>query len=144
MTGNRRGATLLELVFAIGLSLVILSVGTKTYFAVARADEIESRRESAMLTAQNLMARIKKDIRSGSGLRASGNSLTITARGRQTTYKSGKDGVARLTCGARSVYHGIAASFSPSGHGAGINLVATDRVHRRPIHVEISSFASPR
>ena len=141
---SRRGTSLVELIFAMGLGLTVLAIGYRAYVAVNRADDYESRREAMVVTVQSLMSRVKQDVRASRAVTGSSTQITLTG-GRRVTYKTmpGK-GVARSTGGGAALYQGVSAVFSPTGGGVGIALSAQSRVHRRLIHVEVSSYVSPR
>lgn len=142
-----RGATLIELVFAMAIGLVVLGVGYRAYFGTLRADECEARRESLNTAANNLMDRIKTDVRAASALRVEGGALIVVAKGRQVNYRSAPDGsgVERVVNGARGLYRGVQASFAPDS--GGVEVAVTSRaadVNGRTIRVEKRSFLAPR
>ncbi len=148
MRTNDRGTSLIELIFAMGLGLAVLAIGYRSYLGVLKVSDYEDRREQITVGVQNLMERIKKDVRAGSSVAVSGNILTIDGAGLRIVYVSSPDGsgVRRETPSSRSIYKDIKAQFAaaPGRRGVQVRLNSDSRVHRRPIHVEISSFVSPR
>jgi len=147
MNRNRRGVALIELIFAMGLGLIVLSVGYRTYATVSRAHQYECSRESVMLTAQNLLGRIKEDVRAANSVAVSRNTLTVRSGPRTTIYRilpSGA-GVQRAIGRGRALYAGVGAEFAAgSSHGVSVRVFARQRANRRPIRVDISTFVSPR
>lgn len=139
---GRRGMTLVELIFAMGLGMVVMAVGYKGYVGVTRANDYADRREATTVAAQNLMGRIKHDVRSGSSISASGASLTIGGAG--VTYASTRQGVERKVGSGHAIYKDLTARFAPQAGGVSVTLRSATRVHRRPIDVEITSFVAPR
>jgi hypothetical protein len=132
---------------AASLSVVVLAAGYQAYIGFTRVDDIESRREQMTLNVQNLMARMKSDIRSGASVSGSARRLVITGTEKTIIYTSlpGGAGVERVSGSRRTRYKEISAEFSTAGRsGANVRLTAQDSVHRRPIRIEVSSFIRPR
>lgn len=144
MSTDRRGFTLIELIVAIGLSLVVMGVGYQIYFGALRQQDIESTRESMTVTVYDLMSRIKREIRSSGSVNASAATLTMNAGGRRIVYRATAAGVERTEGRGKRLYPLVAGRFSPDEGGANIELKSQKQVHRRAIRVEASGFAVPR
>ena len=144
---TRRGMTLIELMFAMALSLTMLAVGYQAYISFTRVDDLESRRESMMLTMQNAMSKIKSDVRSGASVSGSKGSLVISGGENTVAYRnfSSGSGIERWVGVRRTRYKDVTAEFSFTGtSGVNIRLVSKASVHRRPIRIEVNSFVRPR
>ena len=146
MKADRRGPSLIELIFAAGLGLAVLAVGYRMYFSVTRINDYENKRESMTLSVQNVMGRIKQDVRAARSVSGSGNSLALTSDAGQIVYRNARNGsgLQRSMGGGWCVFRGVTARFSPSPRGAEVSLRSQSSMHRRPIRIEISSFVSPR
>lgn len=141
-----RGATLIEMLFAMAIGLVVLGVGYRAYFGTLRADECEARRESVTIAAHNLMDRVKTDVRAASALRVDGGALVLTAKDRRVTYRNAPDGsgVERAVDGTKGTYRGVRAAFSPASGGVNVTVTSETAVNGRTIRVEAESFVAPR
>lgn len=146
MISRGRGFTLLELIFSMGLSLIVLAAGYGAYFNFSRADEVERSRELVTIAAQGAMSRIKQDIRTSSAATASGSALSLHTSDGRLTYRSRSNGsgIDRIGPGRHSFLKGAAASFAKNGRGVNVSVKASAKVHRRAIRVELSSFVMPR
>jgi len=138
--------TLLEMIVASGVSLVVFAVGYGLYTRVTRLDEVEARREAMTLTVQNVMSRVKQDVRAAQSAACSRGSVTLATGHETITYRTLTDrsGVERLRSDRRAVYRGLTAEFEASGTGVNVTLRSLAVVHRRPIRIEITSFIRPR
>jgi hypothetical protein len=142
---KRRGTSLVELIVAIGLGFTALSAGYGAYYRFACADDYEAKREAIGLTANNLIRRIKQDVRAASSVNGSGNVLALTVRGKQITYQNlPVIGVKRITRDGRWTVRGVNASFTSSGRGVRISIRADKMVQRRPLKFNVTSFVMPR
>ena len=144
---HRRGFSLMELIFAVGLGVVVMAIGYKAYVGVTRVHDIESRRESMMLTVQNVMAKIKQDTRSAASVSGSKSSLVID--GGRIVYSNLPDGagIQRAAGRGRATFEGPVAEFSivrQPASGVNVTIRSEKTVHRRPIRIEVTSFISPR
>jgi len=135
---NRRGFTLIELVVATGLGLMVIAIGYKAYFGALRVDDHAAKRESLTLGVQNLMARIKQDVRGAHALNVANGTLTID--GGRVIYRNTDAGVERGKC----VYRDTRAEFTSEGQGVDIRLRAGASVHKRLVRVEVESYVRPR
>lgn len=149
MKRSRAGTSLFELIFAVGLSLLVISVGYRTYVSFMRVEDIERKRESISLAVQNLMGRIKQDVRSASSISGSGGVLTITGSDTRIIYrnKQGSSCVERIANRRFTHYDNVEAVFAvKTGNAAGVDVKLTSEVkaRRRPIRIEVTSFISPR
>lgn len=144
MMTHRRGFSLMELIFAVGLGVVVMAIGYRAYVGVTRVHDVESRRESMMLTVQNVMAKIKQDTRSAGSVSGSKGSLVID--GGRVVYSNLPDGagIQRAAGRGRATFEGPVAEFSISRPGVNVTIRSEDTVHRRPIRIEVTSFISPR
>lgn len=143
---SRRGMTMLEVIVAVALSSAVIMTGYQLFYSVMQTERIESRRDSMMNDVQNMMNRIKSDVRAGSSVSGGGGSLAITGPSGTITYRNMKNGTGmeRVTSRGTAKHEGLAAQFSVRGRGAEITLSSRDTMYRRPITVEISSFALHR
>ena len=143
---SRRGFTLLEMLVAATISIAVLAAGYQAYTGFMRADDIEARRESMNLGTQYLMNQIKGDVRAGSSVNGTKDSLVISGPNGAVTYRNLRDGsgIEKLIAGRRVKYRDIVGEFSTSNGGSNIMLRSKANVHRRPITVEISSYIRPR
>jgi type II secretory pathway component PulJ len=138
--------TLIELIYSIGLSMIVMMVGYSAYASFMRADHVERQREQLNLTAQNAMARVKEDVRSASAVSASGGSMLLNMAGDRVIYRNlpGGSGVERRASRGRCLFKDISAEFSRSGEGVDVSVRARSQVHRRAIRVDLESFIIPR
>jgi hypothetical protein len=142
---NRRGMSLIEVVFACGISLVVLAIGFRAYATLTRIDDVESHREMASLTVQTAIDAIKRDVRAGSSVSGSGQSMSISGPSGRIAYRTVSGGLQRVTSHGRRVFRGASAEFSSAGgNGVQVKVRAKDKVHGRPIRIEVSSFVRPR
>jgi prepilin-type N-terminal cleavage/methylation domain-containing protein len=146
---NQRGATLIELIVAMGLAGIVVTAAYQAYISSVRIQEAEVRRESMTLTVQNLMHRIKQDVRASRHAVARGGTLELNKAGKNVTYRSlpGGDGVERTAGRGRMVYRFVTADFSENGNGVrGVNVrLRLNAIERgRKVRVDVSSFISPR
>lgn len=141
-----RGFSLIELIFALGLSMVVLAAGYSAYFNVTRADDVASRRERATISAHNAMSRIKEDIRASRSAIASGSTLSLSTAGGSITYRNLPDGsgIERRTSVSRGILKGATASYTQSGRGVNVSVKARANMHRRAIRVDLNCFVTPR
>ncbi|MCX6345745.1 MAG: prepilin-type N-terminal cleavage/methylation domain-containing protein [Armatimonadetes bacterium] len=145
MKSNRCGFTLMELIFAMAISSIVLGVGYQLYAITLRSQDVECARETAMLSVQNAMARIKSDVRTGSSVHVNGGELRIQGENGLVVYRNKPGaGVERMFGRSHVVFKDVTAKFAASRSGVGVDLRSSIRVHRRPIRIEISSFVSPR
>jgi len=142
---DRRGISLTELIFALGVMLIVLCVGYRSYFGLTRADDIEKQRESITLTVQNAMSRIKEDVRAASAVSVTGSSLTAFGSGFHVTYHSlPGGGLDRVIGTGHFIYKNVNAAFTRSGSGVDVALSAKTTAHGRAIRVDLQTFISPR
>lgn len=144
---SRRGFSLVEVMVAATLSIAVLAAGYQAYIGFMRVDDIESRRESMMLGVQNVMSKIKSDVRSGLSVGGSRESLVISDGVNFVMYKNLPDGsgIESFIGMRRTKYKDITAEFSFDGtSGVNVRLVSKASVHRRPIKIEVNSFVRPR
>jgi len=141
-----RGVTLIEMIFAMAIGLLALAVGYRAYFGALIADECEARRESMAIAAQNLTGRIKADVRSASAVGVDGGGLVVIGKDWRVTYRNAPDGsgVERAVQGARRIYPGARAVFTPTSGGVNVTLTYEDAVHGRRMRVETKNFVAPR
>lgn len=149
MRSNRCGFSLMELIFAIALGLVVMSIGYGAYFSFMRADEAASERDSMMLTVRNAMSKMKHDVRSSSSLGGESGSLVLSGEDGRIIYRNapGGEGLERAGERGRSVFKGVRAEFSQDkgeNPGVSVRLRAESVKQGRPIRVELSTFVSPR
>jgi|GEM_PF-1372396 len=146
MITRSKGFTLLELIFSMGLSLIVLAAGYGAYFSFSRADEVERRRELVIIAAHGAMSRIKEDVRASSAAAASGSTLSLQTPDGRVSYRSRANGsgIDRITPGRRSFLKGATASFAGSGRGVNVSVKASAKVHGRAIRVDLNSFVMPR
>ena len=146
MIARGKGFTLLELIFSMGLSLIVLAAGYGAYFSFSRADEVERSRELVTIAAHGAMSRIKQDIRASGGATASGSTLSLQTPDGRVTYRSRSNGsgIDRIGPRSRSFLKGATASFWGSGRGVNVSVKASAKVHGRAIRVDLSSFVMPR
>lgn len=141
---SKNGFTLIELIFTMGLSLIVLSAGYRAYFSVTRADDVERHRERITITANSAMDHIREDIRMAGSARVSGDSLILgTSRG-EIVYRGMRSGIERRVGSTRSTFKGVTASFKQSGPGVGVSIRARENIHRRTIRVDLDCFVTPR
>ncbi|MDO8589376.1 MAG: hypothetical protein Q7T82_20325 [Armatimonadota bacterium] len=141
---NRRGMTMLEVIFASGLSLVVLAVGYRAFATMTRIDDVESRKEAISLNAQSAMGRIKQDVRAAAFALGTGSLLSMSGSNGRVVYRAGSRGLERVSSCGVSVIKGVQGEFSSTGGGVRVTVRARETVHRRPVRVEISSFVRPR
>ena len=144
MRSSRRGFTLFELIAATAIMTVVLSTGYRLWQSVNKADDYQARREEMTLASQNLMATIKRDVRAATSVSASGGRLTVRSPEGITTYSSLQDGVRRAGPSGGGWFAGADARFNAERGGVRVTITSDSIVYRRPIHIEISSFVSPR
>lgn len=145
MMKQNRGFTLLETIVATALSVAVLSVGYSMYIGVFKAQNLANQRESMMLSVQNVMSQIKRDVRSSGSV--SGNYNTLILDSGKVSYKSLSDniGIERKSAShAKRIYNGVSAEFGLGSGGVSVKLRSNAKVQRRPINIEISSFITPR
>ena len=143
---SRRGMTLIELIYAMGLSMIVLAVGYGACTGFAKADEVEAKREQLNLTAHSAMARIKGDIRSASAVSASGHELTLATPDGRVRYATspGRKGLQRISQHGQYLFKAVTASFSRQDSGVNVVLRARALTHRRVIDVDLTSYIVPR
>ena len=143
---DRKGLTLLEMTFVMGLSLIVLAAGYSAYFSVTRADDVERRRETLTASALNAMAHVKEDVRSASEATASGSTLTLATTDGPVTYRGAAHGtgIERIAGRRRSLFKGATASFARSGAGVDVSIKSRAKVHGRMIRVDLDCFVTPR
>lgn len=141
---NARGMTLMEVVYASGISLVVLAIGFRAYVGITRIDDVERGREMISLSVQSAMDSVKRDVRAGSSVSGSGHLLSINGPNGRISYNDTGSGLQRTEGHARRVFKGASAEFSASGNDVQATVRAMDIVHRRPIRVEVSSFVRTR
>lgn len=141
---KRRGFTLLEATFAMGLGIIVLAVGYGAYFNVTRADDVERRREMLTTTAQSAMARIKQDVRSASTMTISGSALVLGTADGPVLYRNSPRGIERVSGRSRSRFADVKASFRQNGPGVDISINARANTHGRVIRVDLDCFVTPR
>jgi prepilin-type N-terminal cleavage/methylation domain-containing protein len=143
---RRRGFTLLEVMVTTAISAAVLATGYTLYIGVLKTQELDNQRESMMLTVQNAMAQIKKDVRAAGSVHGSENTLVID--GGQLMYESLSSGVGLdriIASHAKRTYRGVSATFEfSSGGGVSVKLQSRARVGRRLIRIEISNVVFPR
>lgn len=140
---RNRGFSLLEMIVTAAISTAVLATGYSLYVGVLRAQDLESQRESMMLTAQNVMGQIKRDVRNGASV--SGNSDTLIIDSGRVRYSCRPNSVERIiNVQGRCIYKGLSAKFTLDNGGVRVKLWSRDKVQRRLIRVEITSFISPR
>lgn len=148
MNRKWRGFTLMELIFAMAISGIVLGVGYQLYVVALHNQQIECARETVMLSIQNAMGRIKKDVRTGSSVQVNGSELRISGGNGSIIYRNRPGaGVERVFGRSHVVFKDVTATFAASrsgGRGVDVDLRSSIRVRRRPIRIEISSFVSPR
>jgi hypothetical protein len=136
--------SLIELIFAMGLGMIVLGVGYRMYAGVARAEQFDSRRHQIVLASQNLLTKIKQDVRSANLVAVSGDSLVLSSTDRRISYRSLPDGVRRVTRGGSAKYPGLKAVFRASGDGVRVRVWSHSVVNRRPVKVDVTTFVRPR
>jgi len=138
--------SLIELIYAIGLSLIVMSVGYSAYASFARADDVERQREQLNLNAQVAMGRIKQDIRSARAVSGFGSTLILATADDRVEYRNlpTGSGLERRSQHGRYLYKSITAGFSSSDGGVNVSIKARTQVHRRAIGVDLTSFVVPR
>ena len=145
MKPSRRGTSLIEMVFAVGLGMAVLAAAYSAYFGIARAGDCQKSREEITLEANNLMDRIKHDVRAASSASASGGAMTLSVHGRRIAYAN-KPGVGtvRQASGGRWLVRGVSGRFVKSGAGVEVRLHGEARVHRRLLRVEVDGYIAKR
>lgn len=141
---NTRGFSLLELIVAIGLSLIVLSASYGAYSGISRADDVERHRERITIAANSAMSRIQQDIRRASSVRASGTTMVAQTSSGTIVYRAVASGLERRVGASRSVVNSLAASFRQSGRGVDVSVWAREEVHRRAVRVDLNCFVTPR
>ena len=146
MSARGKGFTLLELIFSMGLSLIVLAAGYGAYFSFSRADDVEARRELVTIAAHGAMSKIKQDIRASGAATASGSTLSLQTPEGRFTYRgrSNGSGIDRIGPSSRSLFKGATASFAQRGRGVNVSVKASAKVHGRAIRVDLNSFVMPR
>lgn len=146
MIARGRGFSLLELIFSMGLSLIVLAAGYGAYFSFSRADEVEARRELVTIAAHGAMDRIKEDVRAANLVAAFGNAMALNTSESRISYESLPNGagISRMTRHSRSLFKGATASFAQRGRGVNVSVRASAKVHGRAIGVDLKSFVMPR
>jgi prepilin-type N-terminal cleavage/methylation domain-containing protein len=146
MIARRKGFTLLELIFSMGLSLIVLAAGYGAYFSFSRADDVERSREMVTIAAHGAMSRIKQDIRASSAATASGSTLSLRTSDGRVTYRSRSNGsgIDRIGPSSRSFLKGATASFVRRGGGVDVSVRASTKIHRRAVRIDLNSFVMPR
>lgn len=146
MIRDRRGLSLIELIFALGLGMIVLGVGYRMYAAAVRADQFDTRRHRIVLASQNLIARIKQDVRSADGAWAHGSSLVLNPSDWRIDYESERDGsgVRRGTHHGWSRYPNLRADFRNEGQGIRVRVWSDAKVNRRPVKIDVTTFVRPR
>lgn len=146
MMRTQRGMTLIELMYSIGLSLIVMAIGYSAYASFARADDVERQREQINLTAQNALGRMKEDVRWANTVAASGSTMVLSTREGRVEYRNlpKGSGVERRARHGRCLFRAVTATFSRSGGGVDISVRARTRLHGRAIRVDLTSFIVPR
>ncbi len=144
MKWSRRGVTMMELLYAISLSMIVLAGGYGAYASFSKADEVEARREQMNLVAQSAMAQMKSDVRAAASVSASGNTMVASGAGGRIRYLASASHLERKSHLGRRIYKGISASFLPQDGGVSLSVRARATVHRRVIKVDLNSFVMPR
>lgn len=146
MISRGRGFTMLEMVFSMGLSLIVLAAGYGAYFGFCRADDVERSRELVTIAAHGAMSKIKQDIRASGAASASGSTLSLQTPDGRVTYRSRPNGsgIDRIESRRRSFLKGASASFASRGRGVDVSVRSSAKVHGRGIRVDLSSFVIPR
>lgn len=146
MRANRRGVSLIELIFAMGLGMAVLAIGYRMYASVARADQFDSRRHQIILTSQNLITRMKEDVRAANLVAAFGDSLVLNSTDRRITYRSlpNGSGVERGTRFGWTKYPGLRAEFHVKQGGVSIRIWSESKVNRRPVKIDVTTYVHPR
>lgn len=145
MMQRNRGFSLLEMIVTAAISAAVLATGYSLYVGVLKAQDLESQRESMMLTVQNVMGLIKRDVRNGASV--SGDQDTLIIDGGRVRYKCQPNGtgIERITKSqGKCIYKGISAKFTLDNGGVRVKLWSNAKVQRRPIRIEVTSFISPR
>ena len=145
MMHTRKGFSLIELIFSMGLSLVVLAAGYGAYFSINRADDVERRREEVTISANNAISRIKEDIRGANSASVAGHALTLNTVDGRIAYRNLPDGsgIERRTSAMHSVLKGATASFVQSGRGVNVSTKARAKIHGRAIRVDLNCFVTP-
>lgn len=145
MRAPRRGTSMIEMLLAVGLGLAIMAAAYGAYFGIARAGDCQQKREEITLAANNLMDRIKHDVRVASSASATGGAMTLSVRGRRIVYAN-KPGVGtvREANGGKWLVPGVSGRFERSGAGVQVGLRGESRVHKRLLHVEVDSYVAAR
>lgn len=143
---NNGGFTLLEMIFALGLSMVVLAAGYGALFSFSRNDEVERTRERSTISAHDAMSRIKQDIRQSSSAAVSGAALTLSTADGVIVYRNLADGsgVERRANSMRSVFKGSTVSFAQNGRGVQVSVRSSANTHRRAIGVDLDCYVMPR
>ncbi len=141
---STNGFTLIELIFTMGLSLVVLSAGYGAYFSVTRAEEVERHRERITITASSAMSHIQSDTRTACSARVSGGCLTLRTASGNIVYRSLRSGIERRTGPRKFIFKGTVASFRQSGRGVDVSIRAREYVNRRTIRVDLDCYLAPR
>jgi len=144
MNARARGMALVELIVAMGIALTAIGVGYQIYNACLKADDRAARRETMTLAVQNLMARVKQDVRVARSISVSGGALVTSGERGRVSYRSASGGVERSTGRGRCVFRDISARFEGGSGGVKVRLTSDARVHRRPIHIEVESYVASR
>ena len=146
MIARDKGFTLLEFIFTIGLSLIVLAAGYGAYFNFSRADDVERSRELVTIAAHGAMSRIKEDVRSANMVAAFGNAMALNTSESRISYENLPNGagISRMTRHSRSLFKGATASFVQRGKGVNVSVKASAKVHGRAIGVDLNSFVMPR
>lgn len=144
MIANRRGLSLIEMIFVIGLGAVVLAVGYRMYASVQRADQFDSRRHQIALTSQNLITRIKQDVRSAKAATASGSLLVLDSGSRRIVYRDQSQGVERQVGRGRAKYPGLRAEFTAKQGGVIVRVWSDVKVNRRPVKIDVTTFVHAR
>ena len=144
MIRSRRGFSLIEMIFVIGLGSVVLAVGYRMYASVVRADQFDSRRQEIVLASQNLLGRIKQDVRSANLTSAFGSSLVINSTDRRITYRSLPGRVERGARHGWAKYPGLRAEFRAKQGGVWVRVWSDAKVNRRPVRIDVTTFVHPR
>lgn len=134
----------MELIFTMGLSLIVMAASFSAYFSITRADDVERRREILITTANNALGRIKEDVRSAESVSASGSTLALGTSDGRVTYRTQGANVQRIARHGRGLYKGVTASFSQHGAGVEVSVNGAQIVHRRALRVDLNCFIAPR
>jgi hypothetical protein len=157
MTERRRGTSLIGMIGAMFITGIVLSSGASLYHAAVRQADAATAQARMRTLAREITARLREDVRSGSGVRvaADGAGLTLARsdpNGRLAVSYRWSDGhlVREARQGAelreRDTYSEplTQAAFVPEQGGVRAALKFERAVARRTVHYETECFAAPR